>query len=84
MKVKELIARLKKVHPEAEVEIEVYRDRVYPTHVEASWYGTPYNKVAIIQTSVSEETPELIEARADAKKYKEIVSHIYRYLKEKY
>lgn len=84
MTVEELIKELKKMHPDAEVEIEVYRDMVWPTRVKASWYNNPENRVATIKTSVSAETPELIEARADAKKHKDIVEHIYRYLKEKY
>lgn len=84
MKVKQLIHLLKKMHPDAEVEIEVYRDMVWPTEVKASWYNTPDNKVATIKTSVSEETPELVEARADARKYKDIVTDIMDIIKEKY
>ena len=83
MKAKEL-AKLLLKNPEAEVEIEVYRDMVWPESVENSFYNNPSNKVVIIKTSVSEETPELIEARADARKYKDLVDDIRKVIKEKY
>jgi hypothetical protein len=80
----EVLAKLLLKNPEAEVEIEVYRDMVWPVSVENTFYNHPSNKVVTIKTSVSEETPELIEARAEAKKYKEIVDDIRKVIKEKY
>ena len=76
------LAKLLLKNPDAEVEIEVYGDLVFPISTEDTFYNHPDNKVVIVKTSVSKETPELVEAKAEARKYEDKVNRIYNIIRE--